>query len=267
MSMVIPSRAAPSFSFKGEITEDQRRFFEEYGFIAFRKVFGPDEVEIIREEARELTRRTLRGEIASDKRDDLLPPGTDESGNPYLHRLPYFTHFCERSSFAIQRGNLDSIGFGLLGGEAWRLHDTMGGAIWQLKSGGRGSYSSIDWHLDFPEDHPLVPVVSVGIYLDDSAYENGALVVVPSSHRYPPSRLPPTPLALEARAGDVLCHAHNIFHSSGPSPAGTQRATLYLYYCGGPYPGARLPFAGEESKKGIRALFQPAAGRSEVEHA
>jgi ectoine hydroxylase-related dioxygenase (phytanoyl-CoA dioxygenase family) len=81
-------------------------------------------------------------------------------------------------------------------------------------------------------------------------------MVVPGSHRYPPGKLPPAALAVEANAGDVVCHSHSILHSSGPVlEAGGERATLYLYFCGGKYPGPGLPFASDEKKEGIRTLF------------
>jgi phytanoyl-CoA hydroxylase len=254
----------PSFPFGREVTAGQADFYEEYGFLVYRGVFSEEEVRTIREDARDLERRTLNGEIPPERRDQLLPPGKDKNGRLYLHRLLYFTRYCERTRRLIEERGLDAIGPGLLGEGAWRLDDTMGGAIWQMKTGGKGSYSSIDWHLDFPEDHPLVPVVSAGIYLDPSQINNGCLMVVPTSHRYPPSRVPPTPLAVEAAPGDVICHAYNIFHESGPISEGQQRATLYLYFCAADYPGAWLPFAGEEGKKKIQTLFHSDVAAEEV---
>lgn len=245
----------PSFRFTGEVTAGQTDFYEEYGFLVYRGVFSEAEVSIIQKDAQELERRTLAGEIPAEHRDELLPPGRDERGRLYLHRLLYFTRYSERTRRLIEGRKLDAIGAGLLGKGAWCLDDTMGGAIWQMKKGGKGSYSSIDWHLDFPENHVLAPVVSAGIYLNPSQIGNGCLMVVPGSHKYPPSRVPPTPLAIEAAPGDVVCHAYNIFHESGPISDDQKRATLYLYLCAGEYPGAWRPFAGEEGKKKIQTLF------------
>lgn len=245
----------PFFHFEGEVTVGQKDFYEEYGFLVYRGVFSEAEISTIQEDARDLERRTLAGEIPPEYHDELLPPGRDEKGRFYLHRLLYFTRYSERTRRLVEGRGLDVIGPGLLGKDAWRLDDTMGGAIWQMKKGGKGSYSSIDWHLDFPENHPLVPVVSAGIYLDPSQIGNGCLMVVPGSHKYPPSRVPPTPLAIEAAPGDVICHAYNVFHESGPISDGQKRATLYLYFCAGEYPGAWLPFASKEGKKKIQTIF------------
>jgi ectoine hydroxylase-related dioxygenase (phytanoyl-CoA dioxygenase family) len=142
------------------------------------------------------------------------------------------------------------------------LEDTMHGVIWQMKRGGkRSAYSRIRWHIDFRDDHPLAPVMSAGIYLDRSTVDNGCLAVVPGSHRFPPGpAIPPIPYYIEAEPGDVVCHAHDVYHGSGPALADSdRRATLYIYFCGGEHPGeVDLPFASEEAKSESRRLFSGA---------
>lgn len=247
------------FRFDGQVPLAARDHFERYGFVVLPGVLSPAEVEEVRQDARLLERRTLDGEIAAHMRDMVLPPGTDAQGRPRLHRLPYFTQFCERSRQLVDRHHLDRIGSDLLGPSAWRLEDTFHGAIWQVKRGGRSSYSSIDWHLDFPETHPLAPVVNVGVYLNDSHGDNGSLMVVPGSHRYPPTRIEPEPVAISAESGDVVCHAHNLVHASGPIRDGSERATLYLYYVSGPHPGRWIPFYTNDDVGGVSSLFHGAA--------
>ncbi len=101
-----------------------------------------------------------------------------------------------------------------------------------------------------------MPVVTIGIYLDPSTTRNGCLAVAPMSHRYPSRRLPSVPLFVEVQPGDVICHAHGVYHGSGPVlPGAPSRATLYLYFCGGTYPGPDLPFAGAARKDEARNLF------------
>jgi len=239
------------------VSEGQRAYFEEYGFIVFAGVFSRDEVAVIREDAEVLATRTLADEIPASDVDDLTPRSRDERGNELLHRLPYFTRYSPRTRALVDTPRLHALGRALVGEQAWLLEDTLHGVIWQMKYGGRDSaYSEIRWHVDFRDDHLLAPVVSAGIYLDESTSENGCLAVVPASHRFPPRRLPPVPVLVEARPGDVVCHAHDLLHGSGPVRRdGSRRATLYLYFCGGAYPGPDLPFAGEEAKREIKKLF------------
>lgn len=252
------------FTYDGAVTDGQRAYYEENGFIVFGNVLSAEEVETIREDAKSLESRTLAGDIPPSDIDDLTPPSQDENGKTVLHRLPYFTRHCPLTRDIVLSDRILSIGKGLIGPDSWLLEDTMGGAIWQLKKGGkRSAYSSIRWHIDFGADHFLVPVASAGIYLDASTAENGCLAVVPGSHRFPPTKLPTTPLLIEAQPGDIICHADRIFHGSGPViKEGGRRATLYLYFCGGEYPGPGIPFAPAEKKAAIKQLFQaaPAGG-------
>jgi ectoine hydroxylase-related dioxygenase (phytanoyl-CoA dioxygenase family) len=250
------------FTLGERVSEGQRRYYEEFGFIVFGGVLSPEEVGTIRREAEALEERTLAGELPATDVDDLTPASFDDDGRKRLHRLPYFTRYCPASSEIVHQPKIASLQ-SLLAEGGWMLEDTLHGAIWQLKRGGKGSkYSEIRWHIDFDDDHALSPVVSAGIYLDDSTTQNGCLALAPMSHRYPPRRLPPVPLLIEAQAGDIVCHAHNIYHGSGPVPPGApSRATLYLYFCGGVYPGPDLPFAPAERKQGIRQLFVGAAER------
>ncbi|HEV2999127.1 MAG TPA: phytanoyl-CoA dioxygenase family protein [Solirubrobacteraceae bacterium] len=254
--------AAHGFALGDGVTAGQRAWYEQFGFIVFRGVLSPEEVETIRGEAEALERRTLAGELPPSDVDDLTPPSRDEAGNARLHRLPYFTRYCPGAREIVHQPRIASLAR-LVADDAWMLEDTLHGAIWQLKRGGKGSrYSEIRWHIDFEDDHVLSPVVSAGIYLDESTVRNGCLAVVPMSHRYPPRKLPPVPLLVEARPGDVVCHAHNVYHGSGPVLAGApSRATLYLYFCGGEYPGPDLPFAPPEHRSRVRRLFVGAGER------
>jgi phytanoyl-CoA hydroxylase len=246
--MTQPQRV-PWFRFTGGVTGEQRAFYERHGFIVYRSVFGTDDVDIIRRDAELLESDTLAGKIPEEHRDKVLKPSYDEHGRASLHRLPYFTLQRPKTRELVESRGLDALGPGLLGKPTWRFEDAIDGAVWQMKRGKRTSYSALDWHLDFPHDHPVAPLVNVGIYLDPATVQNGCLVVVPGSHRFPPRRLEPVGLPIAVDAGDVICHTNNILHYSGPVLDETSRATLYLYYAAGKKPAAGTEFsrkAGED---------------------
>jgi hypothetical protein len=246
--MNVPQRV-PWFRFVGSVTEEQRSFYQRYGFLVYRGVFGADEVKVIKADAECLEADTLAGKIPVEHRDKVLVPSYDERGRASLHRLPYFTLYNPRTRELLERRGLDALGPGLLGRPTWRIEDSIDGAVWQMKRRKSTSYNALDWHLDFPHDHPIAPLVNVGIYLDAATAQNGCLVVVPGSHRFPARRLEPLGLPIVVDAGDVICHANNIFHHSGPVLDDTSRATLYLYYAAGRKPAAGTVYshaAGED---------------------
>lgn len=253
----------PTFQFEGRVTDEQRVFYEETGFIVYRGMVLPEEVAVLSEDAARYQRRVLAGEVPSEHVDTVAPVSYDTDGMPLRHhRLNYFTLYGDRSRDILRSERFAVLGRAFADPSCWLLEDTMNGVVWQLKAGGTSSgYSSIRWHLDFPVAHPLSPVVTVGIYLDDSTRSNGCLAVIPRSHRHPVGVCSPEPLHVEARAGDVICHHERIYHGSGPmqNPAG-QRATMYLYFCGGTYPGPGLPFADVDRLRSVQKIFVGSEG-------
>lgn len=249
--------SVPRFEYEGCVPPAQQAFYAEYGFIIYRGLFSMQDVETIRKDASDLEHRSLNGQVPQDDIDPLVEPGYDDNGRPFLHRLLYFTEYCPNTERALQRRAIDRIGYDLIGPQAWRMKDTRGGAIWQMKTAkGRSSFSAFPWHVDFFEHDVLCPAASVGIYLDDSSIGNGCLYMLPGSHRVPQGRVQQTPIALEARPGDVIVHTYRILHASGPMAPGRTRATLYLYFSGATYPGTRCPlYRNPETRDIIRPLF------------
>lgn len=257
--MNVPQRV-PWFRFAGSVTAEQRAFYERYGFVVYRGVFDTDDVKIIKDDAERLEADTLAGNIPADHRDKVLVPSYDEHGKASLHRLPYFTLYSPRTRELVERRGLAALGPGLLGRPTWAFEDSLDGAVWQMKRRKHSSYNALDWHLDFPHDHPVAPLVNVGIYLDAATTHNGCLVVVPGSHRFPARRLESVGLPVVVDAGDVICHTNNILHHSGPVLDESSRATLYLYYAAGQKPAAGTVYTHEAGEDFADLFVETRAG-------
>jgi ectoine hydroxylase-related dioxygenase (phytanoyl-CoA dioxygenase family) len=257
--MKVPQRV-PWFPFSGSVTEEQRAFYDRHGFVVYKNVFDAAEVTVIKQDARRLEADTLAGRIPPEHRDVVLDPSRDEQGHASLHRLPYFTLYCPETRELVERRGLDALGPGLLGRPTWRFEDSIDGAVWQMKRRKNTTYNALDWHLDFPHDHPVSPLVNVGIYLDAATTQNGCLVVVPGSHRFPAGRLDPLGLPVVVDPGDVICHANNILHHSGPVLDDTSRATLYLYYAAGRKPAAGTSYTREAGEDFANLFIETEAG-------
>lgn len=250
--------AIPKFSFQGAVSPAEQAFYHEHGFIVYEGFLAADEVAQIKADADAYQEAIRSGEVDEKHIDTVAPKTKDADGTVrYHHRLNYFT---KHSAFAAElaRGErMEAIRLGIGGDEFWLLDDSMNGAVWQLKSGeARSGYSRIRWHLDFPVAHPLSPAFTAGLYLDDSTRSNGCLAVVPGSHRRPVGLVPPEPLYVEVRAGDLICHHERIYHSSDTMPRPSdRRATLYLYYCAGQRPDPYQPFAKWDDMASIQSIF------------
>jgi ectoine hydroxylase len=111
--------------------------------------------------------------------------------------------------------------------------------------------SEYPWHQDYPYWYVRTPahaheIANAMVFLDDAAAENGALCVLPGSHREgpaprdrgepsqflaDPSEIDETQsVQLEAAAGSVLFFPALLLHRSAPNTSERQRRALLLSY-------------------------------------
>lgn len=121
-----------------------------------------------------------------------------------------------------------------------KRHDAAGYGPWSVKGGIP--------HVQPPAD-VLERMVTVRLHLDDCPASNGALRVIPGSHRL--GKLSPDEiathtrrpaLACEAMSGDAVLMRPLVLHSSSPAEAPSHRRVVHIEYAAGG-PGARLAWA------------------------
>jgi Phytanoyl-CoA dioxygenase (PhyH) len=90
-------------------------------------------------------------------------------------------------------------------------------------------------HVEAP-DELLRQMLTLRIHLDDATAENGPLQVIPGSHHSRDTHSSREPVAILARAGDVLAMRPLLLHSSGESQAGTtlHRRVVHLEFAASP---------------------------------
>ena len=125
-----------------------------------------------------------------------------------------------------------------------------GFSCWTIKAG--------EPHVQPPHE-VLEGMVALRLHLDDCPAENGALRVLPGSHRagilsaeaiQQSSELGSavtavTAVTVEARAGDVLLMRPLLLHASSSAMVPSRRRVLHLEYAAAPLPcGLEWPFAG-----------------------
>ncbi len=158
------------------LTQAQIDFYREHGFLAVEGVFTPAEMAEARAIVEDLVEQS-RAVTAHNDVYDLEPEHSPEE--PRVRRLkapinthPYFGRLA-------QSERLLEIATALIGPEI-RLH----GNKLNMKAAGYGS--PVEWHQDFAfYPHTNDDVLAVGIALDDCLEENGCMLMVPGSHRWP----------------------------------------------------------------------------------
>lgn len=95
-----------------------------------------------------------------------------------------------------------------------------------------GDGAPVNWHQDVVSAQPGKAIM-VGLYLDASDDDNGALRIVPQSHRMQASiceleKMPHQSLAMQP--GDVLVHDLMLAHSSGVLTTQQKRRVVYFEF-------------------------------------
>lgn len=106
---------------------------------------------------------------------------------------------------------------------------------------GSGPDSRVLWHQDAVHSRSR-RVITLGVYLDDSRIDGGALRVLPGTQRVRQNicaltggnaPCPPGTLDIEANAGDIVIHDAMVVHSSPAVERGNTRRTVYFEFRSG----------------------------------
>ncbi|HEX6432082.1 MAG TPA: phytanoyl-CoA dioxygenase family protein, partial [Niastella sp.] len=108
-------------------------------------------------------------------------------------------------------------------------------------------YKQLGWHTDSPRDlflgSAILPMLNVGVHLDDCPYDNGGLRVLPGTHKQGLFRLlfrkkyfiDNTPdkkeVGFDIEAGDLTVHDGRLWHRVQQSPflgAKSRRRVMYI---------------------------------------
>ncbi|MCC2668488.1 MAG: phytanoyl-CoA dioxygenase [Armatimonadetes bacterium] len=219
------------------LTGDQISSYHENGFLAVEDVFTPAEVARARAVVDELVEASRAYDTHTDVYD--LEP-THSAERPRVRRLkaplathPYFEELARKDSL------LDLVADLL--GPAIRLH----GNKLNMKAAEFGS--AVEWHQDFAfYPHTNDDLLAVGIAIDHCLPENGCMLMVPGSHRWPildhhqdgyfvgaidPDRLGvdlEAAVPVPVHAGGITLHHCRTLHGSAPNTSPHPRRLFLL---------------------------------------
>lgn len=196
------------------ITAEQVAHFRTFGFLVFRQLFTPDEVDLMRREALE---------IMAEERGDAVPGEKWEAVQPFLERKPFLASLVDDDRVHQIPETLLGPDFFLEGTEG-NLH--MGSTPWH-GAGGTGPSP--------------IPHIKVTFYLDPVSRDSGCLRVIPGSHvserpdvyaslrdrtyddDFMPFGVAPSEVphyALESEPGDLVVFTEDLLHASFGGKAG-----------------------------------------------
>ena len=241
------------FTLRGPLDAEQRDFLDTYGYIHFARFAAPAEIEMIRAELG----RIEAAWIAEERRTVNGIPiryGTRPDGSRYVNRFAFTSLFSPRLREFLADERWEAVRAAC--GEKFRLgqQEKDGVVVNQFMNQPGSRYKRLGWHVDALRDlfygRLPQPMLNVGLYLDDSYRDKGALRILPGSHKqslwqmlfgklhFLDHRDDPREIILEADAGDLTFHDGRTWHRVGKAQTtglASLRRTMYLPFLTGPF--------------------------------
>ena len=245
---------SPRFSLSEKLTKEQIDFFDKYGVLHFRNFIGTESVQLFLSEIKRIERELLDKGLEKIN-GTPLKFGKDEAGNPMIQRFCFTSLYSDALHMFLQDPRLQAL---------TELVKPYEGRIGEMEKDGlvvnnylhtpNSAFSQMGWHTDSPRDlflgQRIMPMLNVGIHLDDCPMENGGLRVLPGTHKqgmlkllfkkkyFVDHRPDPKEVGFDISAGDLTVHDGRLWHRVQQSPfygEKSRRRVMYIPVITGRY--------------------------------
>jgi ectoine hydroxylase-related dioxygenase (phytanoyl-CoA dioxygenase family) len=238
----------PVFELGEQLTPEQKDFFDQNGFLHFKNFISKEKVNELLKESEAIQEHWVSNDY---KMINGVPIkyGTDVNGKKIVQRFAFINQQSEKFAGLLKDPRLKSL-FDLIGSADCRIGESEkdGLVLNHYINTNASNYSQLGWHTDALRDifqgQKVMPMLNVGIHLDNSTTDNGGLRIIPGTHSkgirtmlfkkvYFISHKPDKKeVGLNVEAGDLTVHDGRLWHRV-----------------------ARSPFVGEKSRR--RVMYVP----------
>ncbi len=243
----------PDFSLNETLSKEQLNFFNKNGVILFRNFLPKETVaDIIKEINRIHKEWLMKGQTKVN--GTLLKFGIDEQGNKIIQRSCFLSLLSPLLHEMLQDDRLKAL-LPLLYPYEGRIgeNEKDGLVLNHYIRVPNGTFSKMGWHTDCPRDlflgQRIMPMLNVGVHLDDCPYESGGLRVLPGTHKqsmlglmfgkkYYTNNPDKNEAGFNITAGDLTVHEGRVWHRVQQSPhfgEKSRRRVLYIPIITGKY--------------------------------
>lgn len=244
----------PTYSLSEKLNQEQLDFFDKHGLIVFRNFISRETVATFLKEIHRIEKDWL--DQGLEKMNGIpLKFGKDEHGNKTIQRLCFVSQHSPILHEFLKDPRLQAL-LDLVQPYEGRIgEDEKDGLV--LNNYIRtpnSAFSQMGWHTDSPRDlflgQRIMPMLNVGIHLDDCPFENGGLRVLPGTHKQGMLKLlfkkkyfvdhnpDPKEVGLDINAGDLTVHDGRLWHRVQQSPyygEKSRRRVMYVPVVTGKY--------------------------------
>lgn len=242
------------FQLGDTISAEQLEFFDKHGVIVFRNFISKEKVA---EYLNELKR--IEGSWLDEKRDKVngipLKFGKDEHGHKTIQRLCFSSLYSDALHQLLEEPRLKAL-MAFLHPYEGRIaeNEKDGLVINNYINTPNSTFTQMGWHTDSPRDlflgQKIMPMLNVGIHLDECPFENGGLRVLPGTHRQNMLKLlfgkkyfidnndDDREVGFDMHAGDLSVHDGRLWHRVKQSPKfgeESRRRVMYVPLVTGKY--------------------------------
>ncbi len=243
-----------TFQLGEKLTQEQKEYFRKYGVIQFKNFINAETIQKFVSELDKIEKQWLADGI--EKINGIpLKFGKDEHGNKMIQRMC----FCNQHSTVLAEFLKDprfELLFELLNPYEGRMGvDEKDGLVFNhYINQPNSNFSQMGWHTDSPRDlflgQKILPMLNVGIHLDNCHSSNGGLRVIPGTHTQSKFKLlfgkkqfidhkPDTrEVGFDVEAGDLTVHDGRLWHRVEVSPnfgEASRRRVMYIPIITGKY--------------------------------
>jgi phytanoyl-CoA hydroxylase len=244
----------PDFYFEENITAEQLEFFNQYGIIQFKHFVDKETVsQFLNETA--LVQNELLKSNAQKVNGIPLKFGRDTDGSPLIQRIAFTSFYSKKLSAFLKGKKLEKI-LDLMGPYEGRIgeNEKDGLVFNHYVNTAESKFTQLGWHTDSPRDlflgSRILPMLNIGLHLDDCHSVNGGLRVIPGTHKQGLFRMlfrkkyfidnkpDKQEVGVDIEAGDLTIHDGRLWHrvqQSGLTGEASRRRVLYFPAITGSY--------------------------------
>ncbi|MEN2416210.1 phytanoyl-CoA dioxygenase family protein [Flavobacterium mesophilum] len=242
-----------TFTLADQLTDEQISFFNQYGFIHFKKFINPETVAAIIDASKEVEQKWINNDL--QKVNGVpIKYGKDLDGSPIVQRFAFINQHHQTLSGLLLDPRLD--GLLPLAGEGARLgtEEKDGMVFNHYINGPESKFAKMGWHTDGLRDvfygTKLNPMLNVGIHLSTLQPENGGLKIIPGTHKqslyqmlfrkkyFLDHKADPEEVSINPEAGDLTIHDGRLWHRVAESAVRgeeSRRRVIYIPIIAGKY--------------------------------
>ncbi len=236
----------PRFILEEKLTEEQKSYFDKNGVILFKQFLPIDVVNLFKSEVKRIGEELLSQGV--EKVNGIpLKFGKDLDGSKMIQRFCFTNQYSEVLNQLLHDPRLQALTELLSPYEGRISENEKDGLVTNNYVNAPGStFTHMGWHTDSPRDlflgQKIMPMLNIGIHLDQCLFEDGGLRVIPGTHKQGFFKLmfgkkyfidhkeDPKEVGFDIEAGDLTVHDGRIWHRAHASPHEGERSRRRVMY-------------------------------------